>query len=750
MKFKNITFLALLVSVLFSSFAVAQERNCGSMEYLEYQKDLDPKRAEKLQRIDAFTNRVLANQSRAVEGVITIPTVVHVIYNTAAQNISDAQIASQMQVLNDDFRRLNADADNTWPQADDAEIEFCLATVDPQGNATNGITRTQTSVSGFSTNDNMKFNSSGGHDAWPAGEYLNIWVCNISGGILGYAQFPGGNPATDGVVCDYQYFGTIGTATAPFDLGRTGTHEVGHWLNLRHIWGDGACGVDDFVSDTPTSDAPNYGCTPNHVSCSSVDMVQNYMDYSDDACMNLLTTGQKNRMRALFEPGGARASLLSSGGCGTPGGPTCSDGIQNGDETGVDCGGSCPACPEPCTDNLVTVEIVLDNYPEETTWTITDNGGSIVASGGPYGSQPDGSTVTSEWCLVDGCYNFNIFDSYGDGICCSWGNGSYEVTDNGGNILASGGAFGSSETTNFCLGGGAGPTCDDGIQNGDETGVDCGGSCVPCDTGGDCTYTTIDYNEFVSTWGIWNDGGNDCRISAQDQSFANTAPYCIRLRDDSNTSNFSSDALDVSAYDEVRFSFTYISASMENGEGFIVETSANNGQSYTIAAEFVAGQDFNNNVREFPEVTITSGLSSTFRIRVRTTGNENGDRMYFDDLLVEGCQNGNRLAGPEAAPATEAAPAILETTSNTTITEMTVLPNPVTDFMNVNYTLSKEAVVQIMVYDLTGKPVFTQQLKGQAGAQFTRIDATTMNAGFYIVQLLTEGERMTQKFLVVR
>ena len=137
--------------------------------------------------------------------------------------------------------------------------------MDPNGNATSGITRTSTTVNGFGTNDAVKFDAQGGKDAWPAGEYLNFWVCNIGGGILGYAQFPGGSLATDGVVNGYQYTGTIGTATAPFDLGRTATHEVGHWLNLRHIWGDGGCGIDDFVADTPESDAPNYGLSLIHI-----------------------------------------------------------------------------------------------------------------------------------------------------------------------------------------------------------------------------------------------------------------------------------------------------------------------------------------------------------------------------------------------------------------------------------------------------------------------------------------------------
>lgn len=468
----------------------AQQRNCSTMDYLNQQIETNPQRAAVLEAIEQHTRNFIKKggvmEQRAT--VITIPTVVHVVYNNSTENISDAQIQSQMTVLNNDFRRLNSDADNTWSQAADVEIEFCMATVDPNGNPTNGITRTSTNRTSFSTNDDMKYNSSGGKDAWPAGDYLNMWVCDISGSILGYAQFPGGAAATDGVVMDYQYFGTIGTATAPFDGGRTTTHEVGHWLNLRHIWGDGGCGVDDFVSDTPTSDAANYGCATGHSSCGSTDMVQNYMDYSDDACMNLFTAGQKTRMRALFASGGARASLLNSNGCGSGGGgPTCSDGIQNGDETGVDCGGSsCPSCPTSCNENEVNVSITLDNYGSETSWSIVDAGGATVGSGGPYSNDTNGAVISETFCLPDGCYDFIINDTYGDGICCSYGNGSYTVTDGNGATLASGGSFGSSQTTNFCFGPPA-PTCDDGIQNGDETGVDCGGSncpaCPTCDDG---------------------------------------------------------------------------------------------------------------------------------------------------------------------------------------------------------------------------------------------------------------------------
>lgn len=455
----------------------AQQRDCGTMDILQQNLQEDPTRQETMDQIETFTQKA-ENSPFKVNGVISIPVVVHVIYNNNTENISDAQIMSQIDVLNDDFRRNNSDANNNWSQAADTEIEFCMATIDPNGNATNGITRTATNSASFGTNDQMKYNSSGGKNAWNTSEYLNMWVCDISGSILGYAQFPGsGAAATDGVVMDYQYFGTIGTATAPFDGGRTATHEVGHWLNLRHIWGDGACSVDDFVSDTPTSDAANYGCASSHSSCSSLDMVQNYMDYSDDACMNLFTSGQKSRMRALFDSGGFRESLLSSGACGSGGNTaSCSDGIQNQGETGVDCGGPCAACA--CNGTNVTVSITFDNYPEETSWAITNASGATVASGGTYASQADGSTLNLDVCLPNGCYDFTISDVYGDGICCSYGNGSYSVSDNG-STLVSGATFTSSETNNFCVGAAA-PTCNDGIQNQGEAGVDCGGPCTAC------------------------------------------------------------------------------------------------------------------------------------------------------------------------------------------------------------------------------------------------------------------------------
>ncbi len=255
-----------------------------------------------------FANRLRAG-SRT--GVTVIPVVVHVVHHDATQDISDAQVRSQIAVLNEDFRKANADVASTpapfAPLAADARIEFALATTDPSGNPTSGITRTSTTVDGFTDDDKVKRNATGGHDAWPSDKYLNLWCCRLAGGLLGYAQFPGGPAGTDGVVIRDTAFGNTGTARAPFNLGRTATHEIGHWLNLRHIWGDdgNGCSGDDFVADTPNCAGSNGGVPAfPHITCNNGpngDMFMNYMDYTDDRGMFMFTAGQVLRMQASLD-----------------------------------------------------------------------------------------------------------------------------------------------------------------------------------------------------------------------------------------------------------------------------------------------------------------------------------------------------------------------------------------------------------------------------------------------------------------
>ncbi len=296
----------------------APRRKCGAMEVHErLSEEYASYRANQL-RIDEFTERSLrtGEAQKAMRRLITIPVVVHVVYRTNAENISKQQINTQITVLNRDYRATNPDKSNV-PAAfqslvTDAKVEFQLAKRDPNGKPTDGVTRTKTGRRSFGADDSVKKPSQGGVAAWPAKRYLNIWVCNLGGGLLGYAQFPGGPARTDGVVILHSGFGTTGTAKAPFDLGRTATHEVGHWLNLRHIWGDTmGCGGGDRVADTPNAAGPNYGKpTFPHVTCNNGpngDMFMDYMDYVDDAAMFMFTAGQVGRMNATLA--GPRKSL---------------------------------------------------------------------------------------------------------------------------------------------------------------------------------------------------------------------------------------------------------------------------------------------------------------------------------------------------------------------------------------------------------------------------------------------------------
>jgi len=310
-------------------------RTCGTMEVHKRLLETDPAYRKNRYKIERFTQFYVKYNARSGlrSGIVRIPVVVHVVYNTSAQNISDVQIQSQIDVLNQDYRMLNSDTSLVpsvfQPLAADARIEFQLAVRDPNCNPTNGITRTSTTVTSFSTDNSVKSAATGGADPWPSNKYLNIWVCRLSSGLLGYAQFPGGSATTDGVVITDTAFGNTGTVLAPYNKGRTATHEIGHWLNLLHIWGDdgGACTGSDMVDDTPNQASENYGCPVfPHVSCSNGpngDMFMNYMDYTDDPCMFMFTAGQSARIDATLY--GPRSSIVASDGLVPPPMPSVPD-----------------------------------------------------------------------------------------------------------------------------------------------------------------------------------------------------------------------------------------------------------------------------------------------------------------------------------------------------------------------------------------------------------------------------------------
>ncbi|UKJ74624.1 zinc metalloprotease [Azospirillum brasilense] len=305
-----------------------QRRNCATVQTYFALVDSYPDYRKNQRDIEMATRkatRTLGLDSlRTMTTVVTLPVVVHIIHRTERENISDAQVHSQIDVLNKDFRGTNSDFGQV-PQpfqslAGDARIQFVLAREAPDGSTTTGITRTKTARASFdAASQAMKATATGGIDPWDTTRYLNIWVCTLQDSLLGYAQFPGGPPETDGVVILNTAFGTTGTAKAPFNLGRTATHEIGHFLNLSHIWGEArisTCDDGDYVDDTPNQLGPNTG-KPNFplVSCPASkpngDMFMNYMDYVDDAAMFMFSLGQIARMHATLEV--ARKPLADAG-----------------------------------------------------------------------------------------------------------------------------------------------------------------------------------------------------------------------------------------------------------------------------------------------------------------------------------------------------------------------------------------------------------------------------------------------------
>lgn len=327
---KKIQFLAtVFCTLIVISSATAQAQNrCKTpqlmQELITTNPEIQGKIAASEQKIEDWTK---TQKAARVATVLTVPVVVHVLYRTGAQNISDAQIQLQLDILNSDYRKRNYDTTGIPAAfkslAVDCEIDFCLAKRDPLGNSTNGITRKPITIKEIG-NTNKYFKSNlGGQDIWNRDHYLNIWVCEIDsmGGILGYSTVPSFNPtaSSDGVVIDYRYFGT--SSNSHYNKGRTATHEVGHWFDLQHIWGDdfGSCSNDDFVSDTPLQGAEHYGMPafPSLDSCSPTfpgTQFMNYMDYTDDSGMHMFTPGQKTRMWAALSTT-LRDSLFASKGC---------------------------------------------------------------------------------------------------------------------------------------------------------------------------------------------------------------------------------------------------------------------------------------------------------------------------------------------------------------------------------------------------------------------------------------------------
>ncbi|MEY3432352.1 MAG: hypothetical protein RL131_288 [Bacteroidota bacterium] len=292
----------LFLNLLLVSIASFAQKNCSSAANFLFPE------------ISSQSNSISENKT------IVIPVVIHVVYNTAAENISDIQIQSQLDALNADFSKTNKDFEKVPAvfanRAANVNIRFELAKTDPMGKSTSGIVRKKTSRLMWTDDDKIKSIANGGSTTWDAKSYLNIWVCNTVPGLAGYSTFPGSDLSIDGIVVRFDAFGTTGNVKAPTHKGRTLTHEVGHWLGLQHLWGAQSCG-DDGISDTPKQKGGNSGdpVFPKLTSCNGNpdgEMFMNFMDFTNDASMGMFTKGQQSVMRSQFETTGKRASLLQT------------------------------------------------------------------------------------------------------------------------------------------------------------------------------------------------------------------------------------------------------------------------------------------------------------------------------------------------------------------------------------------------------------------------------------------------------
>jgi len=317
-------YLAVLFFVV-TGFQLFSQKRCSMEEYVSRQVTEDISLKDKLEQVDVFTRERTTSTGSAqrVNGIpetITIPVVFHVLYRTREENIDKTILDRLIAALNRDFNKKNSDSSNTpsvfKPFAASMGFEFKLASMDPQGRGTTGVIKKYTPVLYWMSDDKMKFSTSYGDDAWDSKSYLNIWICKMKD-VMGYSTFPGMDPLKDGVVLSVEdILKARGTTPKINDL-RTVVHEVGHWVNLYHIWGESYCG-DDKVDDTPKQSSYTPGCpSGSRVTCGNGptgDMYMNFMDFTDDVCMNMFTIGQRKRARTIFEAGGPRNSILYSKG----------------------------------------------------------------------------------------------------------------------------------------------------------------------------------------------------------------------------------------------------------------------------------------------------------------------------------------------------------------------------------------------------------------------------------------------------
>lgn len=701
-------------------FGFSPNKTCGTMdgyaERIQQNPELLDQIYEREAELQAYINKAKAENRRlGASDVVTIPVVFHVIWNIEAENISEEQIQSQLDVLNEDFSGVNPNIGSVQSQFQnlitDMEIEFCLAQQDPSGLPTSGITRTYTDSLFFSrattsTTQPVKFTELGGKDAWPSDQYLNFWVADLDPELLGYAQFPpslgtGGASAsaTDGVVCDYKYTGREGPIISldSSSEGSTATHEVGHWIGLRHVWGDGACGVDDFVADTPNSDDSNFNCQLTHISCNSLDMVQNFMDYSDDDCTAMFTHGQRDRMSVIFEPGGDRASLINSMGCQA-------SQVENLDAQLIEI--ISPAAFSNSCEEQITPSIQVRNYGFETITELVirvriDGSLELIHNW-------DGTLVTGDYIDIE----MDEIDVEP---------GLHEV-----------------QITLHEINGG-----DDDLLTDNEiiTSIQIKGGELPVEEGLEevnfpPAYFELDNPDFNKTWTLTDDAAH-----------SGTQSMYVRCYNYGNQSTYDDlilPTIDMTNYDGpvLEFYSAYARYDSEDSDTLEVLVSGDCGESFTsvykrsgallasagnTTSEFVPTADqWKENIVDLSDFI----GNPTVIVKIRCI-NSFENNLYVDDINL---RNESPPVGIEEIALNE---------------KVELYPNPATNSFNVLLNTSISEDVLISIKDVSGKLIISDNYSTTKGKNQISITTSDLPAGIYFVNTRSNSIDETQKLIII-
>ena len=728
--------VGLLLSVLVNASNPTQ-RICGSMDNLARLQAEDPGLSARMQQIESMTNAYIANHKyqNTQNTVITIPVVFHIVYSSAGQNISDAQCIAQLNQLNLDYARLNTDASNTpavWQGVSvNTNVQFCMAQRTPAGLATTGIERRSTTTTSFSTNDNIKRTANGGMDAWPSSSYLNIWSGNLSGGVLGYAQFPGGSAATDGVVLLYSSIGSMlspGTAS-PYHLGRTATHEVGHWLNLFHIWGDDgtACSGTDNCADTPNQAGENYGAPvyPHTDACSASSpgvMFMNYMDYTDDNAMNMFTSNQSARMNALFGAGGTREGLLTSLGCQAPSGGTC------GTPTGN------------TSTSITTTEATL-------SWTAVSGATSYnvqykLASAVSYTTVTTASTSYTLTLLTSGtAYNWMV-----NAVCPSGTSANSAVSNFTTTAVVSCGTPTGLTATNIST-----------------VGVTLGWAAVSGATSYNVQYKLSSAASFTSTTSTTTSKNLIGLTSASAYVFQVQAVCASGLSVYSATSAFTTltpttgctdiyESNNTSATATVIATNTDITAmigSTTDNDYFKFTTTTPNTKIKIVLSNLPFDYDirlYNSSLTQL-SISQLGGTSTETIIRNVTTAATYYIRVYGYNsyFSTTSCYNLRVNVGSiNFRNANE----ITEEIATPIVNDFNLYPNPAQNEVNVAFNSPQSETVTVRIFDMVGKVVRTTEVGVNTGDNKFSFDLADLTKGIYFIELNSSSERLVKKLIL--